>query len=302
MRFLLLLLSISFLFGEGDKQFKQFINEITTVINSPRDGLDRNGSLNISNPFFQKREKSEVLELPTTIEENCHYTFKLDRASKEDFMQIREVNEKIAQKIVNFRKNNSLTTIKDLEKIRGLGKTIIGHIRGHIINSKRCTRKSVVKKRKVKKSSKRRCYYKTYLYKFDWKSASRSELIEISGIGEKIAQKIINFRKENPLASLQDLRNAKIGVGKKIVYEIENFTKEKRVERCSYNRKNPTNNLEIVLNNRAKISGKWYRVGDKYGKYTVVKIGVDFVKISHNKNSLILKMKNRKDKFQIDIF
>jgi hypothetical protein len=53
--------------------------------------------------------------------------------------------------------------------------------------------------------------------------------------------------------------------------------------------------LEMIFNDKAKISGKWYFQNDLCKKYRVVEIGSDFVRLSKENGEKILKIgkKNR---------
>ncbi len=57
--------------------------------------------------------------------------------------------------------------------------------------------------------------------------------------------------------------------------------------------------LQVIVNNRAKISGKWYGVGEMAGEMKVVSIFKDEVTLKNDEKTKRLKMRNRSEKFSI---
>lgn len=55
--------------------------------------------------------------------------------------------------------------------------------------------------------------------------------------------------------------------------------------------------LHAILNNAAFINKKWYKKGDKLGRYHIVSIGKKSVHISSKSGSKTLTMKKRKNQF-----
>lgn len=58
----------------------------------------------------------------------------------------------------------------------------------------------------------------------DFNTASKDELVQINGIGEKKALAIIEYRKSHKIESVDDLKNIK-GFGDKLVSKIKDNTK-----------------------------------------------------------------------------
>ena len=68
-----------------------------------------------------------------------------------------------------------------------------------------------------------------FLGAIDLQTASKSDLMEIKGIGEKKAEQIIEYRKTNTITKADDLKNIK-GFGESIVGNVKDanpVTKEK---------------------------------------------------------------------------
>lgn len=65
-----------------------------------------------------------------------------------------------------------------------------------------------------------------FLGAMDLQTASKSELMEIKGIGDKKADAIIEYRKTNTISSAEDLKYIK-GFGNSIIDNVKNSVKEK---------------------------------------------------------------------------
>lgn len=65
-----------------------------------------------------------------------------------------------------------------------------------------------------------------FLGAMDFQTASKSELMEIKGVGDKKADAIIEYRKTNTIKSADDLKNIK-GFGDSIINNVKNSVKEK---------------------------------------------------------------------------
>ncbi|HIC10254.1 MAG TPA: helix-hairpin-helix domain-containing protein [Campylobacterales bacterium] len=67
----------------------------------------------------------------------------------------------------------------------------------------------------------------TALFGIDFQTASKSELMSIHGIGKKLAERIIEYRKKNKIKSVDDLIHVK-GIGKKKLQKIKEFLKAEK--------------------------------------------------------------------------
>ncbi|AXK48422.1 competence protein ComEA [Aliarcobacter trophiarum LMG 25534] len=65
-----------------------------------------------------------------------------------------------------------------------------------------------------------------FLGAIDLQTATKSELMEIKGVGEKKADAIIEYRKSNAIKSAEDLKNIK-GFGDSIIENVKNDVKVK---------------------------------------------------------------------------
>ncbi len=57
--------------------------------------------------------------------------------------------------------------------------------------------------------------------------------------------------------------------------------------------------LLAVLNDKAFINSKWYKLNDKMGKYKIIKISKDLVIIKNSKKKIILKINKSKEILKI---
>jgi competence ComEA-like helix-hairpin-helix protein len=158
-------------------------------------------------------------------------------------------------------------------------------------------------------------------YTFDINRATEEDFQKVVGVDKKIASEIVYYRKSRGLFKrVDDLIFVK-GVGKRELENIRSYyfnsmvcpkVKTSETEKESIFQKKASipklqdltqksvkksrNPLQIIFNNRAKISGKWYKIGDRYGRYRVVDVGENFVKIVNGRRVKYLTFgESRKD-------
>jgi len=59
--------------------------------------------------------------------------------------------------------------------------------------------------------------------------------------------------------------------------------------------------LESAINKNVKISGKWYKEGDKVRGYSIVKVSADQVLLNKNGNERTLYLNQKNDKIQFKV-
>ncbi|SFV67509.1 hypothetical protein MNB_SV-12-553 [hydrothermal vent metagenome] len=86
-----------------------------------------------------------------------------------------------------------------------------------------------------------------------------------------------------------------------IVEEVKEKKVEKKIkiERPKIVKKTVIHKLVAILNHSAFIDGKWYKVGNKVGVYTLTHIGIDSVTIKSEKESKRLVIPQREKKFKM---
>ncbi len=91
-----------------------------------------------------------------------------------------------------------------------------------------------------------------FLGAMDLQTASKSELMEIKGVGEKKADAIIEYRKTNTIKSADDLKNIK-GFGDAIVDNVKNNVKEKTSTTKNEKKVNPEESKDSKKNKNSKV-------------------------------------------------
>ncbi|WP_200764098.1 hypothetical protein [Nitrosophilus alvini] len=114
-----------------------------------------------------------------------------------------------------------------------------------------------------------------------------SEMTKIDSLIEKI-------KKERMGLEVNELKKTKDPF-----YYDKEYAKE-RIKKLKKKRKGPYFRLYAILNNKAKINRKWYRLGDKISGYKLVKISQTKVKLRRGNRTvtLFIPRKNRKIKIR----
>jgi len=102
------------------------------------------------------------------------------------------------------------------------------------------------------------------LFALNINTATKSQLMQIKGIGPKKAQAIINYRKTHKIKSLNELKNIK-GINSKILLNIKNDIKNNKVSKVksTKNKKKKFLNKKTLKNQKFKNSQNMFKSGLK---------------------------------------
>ena len=131
---------------------------------------------------------------------------------------------------------------------------------------------------------------------FNIQTASVSDFTQIDGIDRFLAKNIVTYRNRYGFRSVDELRKV-WGIDDLLFTKIANYIlnsqeclkeKKKRVKKRK-KRFGRTLRLEAILNDRVKISNRWYKKGDRVGRYIVQNIDLDSVQLSNRYSKKVLK-------------
>jgi hypothetical protein len=150
---------------------------------------------------------------------------------------------------------------------------------------------------------------------FDLKNAQMDHFLKISGVDRFTAKTIVRYKTRNGIKDVDSIKDIsgvsfrqysliknyfeKIQNCQNMINELEKKKREtllKKRKRSSKSYRPKKLYLEIIIDNRAKISNKWYSVGDKIDGYTVSKIAFDRVTIKNRYKEKVLKFSQRENK------
>lgn len=101
-------------------------------------------------------------------------------------------------------------------------------------------------------------FFTIFLGAIDLQTASKMELMNLKGVGDKKADAIIEYRKNNTISNPDDLKNVK-GFGETLINnikaQIESNKKKDKSNKPSYSKSNNTNSIKDKNTNN---SSKWY--------------------------------------------
>ncbi len=90
-------------------------------------------------------------------------------------------------------------------------------------------------------------FFTIFLGAIDLQTASKMELMNFKGVGDKKADAIIEYRKNNTISNPDDLKNVK-GFGETLInnikVQIESNKKKDKSNKPSYSKSNNTNSIK----------------------------------------------------------
>ena len=104
---------------------------------------------------------------------------------------------------------------------------------------------------------------------------------------------------------IEKVKVKRVGLSSEEIKKLKNpFISEKKLKKIIKKAKTPKKTakkrvyykLYSIFNNRAKINGRWYRLGSKVGSYRLVSIGSDSVLLRNKYRQLRLFLSKRKRK------
>jgi len=160
--------------------------------------------------YTDKEKPKEEEEETSKEEEKEEEPEKVDinNANKEKLKNITGIGKVTAEKIIDYREENTFYKLEDLENVSGIGEITVENIKeeGVAYTDKENPEEEEEKEEEPEK--------------VDINNANKEKLTIITGIGETTAEKIIDYRKENTFYKLEDLENVS-GIGEITVENIK---------------------------------------------------------------------------------
>ena len=112
----------------------------------------------------------------------------------------------------------------------------------------------------------------------------------------KMVAKIKEERRGVDLSTLENTPNPFLIIKEEVK---EEKLEEVKVDKPKVVKKIVTHNLVAILNHSAFIDGKWYKIGDNLGSFTIITMGIDRVTLKGNSETKELIIPKREKKFKM---
>lgn len=201
----------------NDNLSEQQIKEINYILDSLEQngkskyvGTDLEGNYyyELANKTNQKKQKNN---------NSNRYKIKpidIRTASKIEIMRLPKIGESTASEIIKYRELNGFSNQRDIMLVKGIGIKTYAKIKKYLIK---------FETKENEKSYKNETKLLSNVL-VDLNTATKKELMSLKGIGSTYADRIIEFRKQNPFTKKEDLMKVK-GIGKSKYNKIENNIK-----------------------------------------------------------------------------
>lgn len=149
----------------------------------------------------------------------------INKASKVELMKLKGVGESTARRIIEYRKKRQFTTIADIQNVKGIGPKKFENLREHIFVGGISSDLSTNEKPGSSPQEAEKISDKSNAYSdegaeqgvnklININTASKTELMKLKGIGQKTAERIIEYRNQSPFRTIEDIQKVK-GIGPK---------------------------------------------------------------------------------------
>jgi competence protein ComEA len=154
---------------------------------------------------------------PTELEQAVLPVYRVDlnRANREELLQLPGVGDRMATRIEDFRKEHGkIRRVDDLTEVHGVGPATMNRLRDWVRVEEEDLEDEAteeappqIRKNKSSSSAKAKTGKKANpVGVLDVNSASAEQLMQLEGIGPVTAQRIVEERQKKPFASIDDLQ------------------------------------------------------------------------------------------------